>query len=256
MSRCYLTTAIARGGEQPDLAFALEVVRADVLAHHRRVRGDRVRFLTGAESDAYGDLRDPLALSYTEFAGPGRGGRHPAGVERLWLACAEAGDLYREAGTWYFRLSRHTARLQGLIGGGEVRVEPAARRDEVLDLLSGGLPDVVVSGPGAIPVPGDPDRFVAPWWDELATYVTSLGYGVDGPTSGAGGRAAIAACTSSAWRPRPCGGSSTRLGRSPGSRGPGTWPAPTAAAATPRRAGGSTSSSRPSCPRAACRPTS
>ena len=180
MSRCYLTTAVAHGGE-PDLGYALEVVRADALARHRQLRGDRVRFLTGADSDGFADLRDPLALSYTEFASPGRDGRHPAGVERLWLACAEAGDVYREAGTWYFRLSRHVDRLHDLIGSGKVRLEPAARREEVLDLLASGLPDVAVSGPGVVPVPGDEGLFVAPWWDEVATYVTSLGHGVDGP---------------------------------------------------------------------------
>ncbi|HEX6342559.1 class I tRNA ligase family protein [Umezawaea sp.] len=181
MSRCYLTTAVAHRGERPDLGYALEVVRADVLARHRRLLGDRVRFLTGAASDAFAELREPLALSYTEFAGPGRDGRHSAGVERLWLACAEAGDLHVEAGTWYFRLSRHVDRLRDLIGGGKVGVEPAVHRDEVLDLLGRGLPDVAASGPGTIPVPGDPGRFVAPWWDEVATYVTSLGHGVDGP---------------------------------------------------------------------------
>jgi methionyl-tRNA synthetase len=174
MSRCYLTTSTDHGGGPPDLAFALEVVRADVLARHRQLRGDRVRFLTGS----FADLREPLALSYTDFANP-TDGRHPAGVERLWLACAD--DVYRAAGTWYFRLSRHADRLRDLIGSGKVRIEPAARRDEVLDLLAGGLPDVAASGPGTIPVPGDPDRFVAPWWDEVATSVTSLGYGVDGP---------------------------------------------------------------------------
>lgn len=181
MSRCYVTTSTGHGGEQPDLAFALEAVRADVLARHRRLRGDRVRFLTGAHSETSADLREPLALSYTDFAAPGPDSRHPVGVERLWRACADAGDIYREAGTWYFRPARHTDRLHDLIGSGKVRVEPAASRDEVLDLLAGGLPDLAISGPGTIPVPGDPDRFVDPWWDEVATSVTSLGYGVDGP---------------------------------------------------------------------------
>jgi methionyl-tRNA synthetase len=181
MSRCYLTTSTGHGGERPDLAFALEAVRADVLARHRRLRGDRVRFLTGARSEAFADLREPLALSYTDFAAPGRDSRHPAGVDRLWRACADAGDVYREAGTWRFRLSRHTDRLHDLVGSGKVRLEPAASRDEVLDLLAAGLPDVAISGPGVLPVPGDPDRFVDPWWEEVATCVTNLGYGVDGP---------------------------------------------------------------------------
>jgi methionyl-tRNA synthetase len=145
MSRCYLTTSLVHGGP-PDLGYALEVVRADVLARHRRLRGDRVRFLTGG-SAAHARLRDSLALTSTDFLEAGDDARHLAGVDRLRAACGPFG---------------HVDRLRDLIGAGKLRVEPAARRAEVLGLLAGGVPDVA-------------------GWEEAAACVTSLGYGVDGP---------------------------------------------------------------------------
>ena len=106
--------------------------------------------------------------------------RHRTGVERLWLACADAGDLYRkhyeglycvgceafytpaeltggrcpEHGVepqrvaeenWFFRLSRYTDRLHDLVAGGRLRIEPAERRNEVLGFIAGGLEDLSVS---------------------------------------------------------------------------------------------------------------
>ncbi len=88
---------------------------------------------------------------------------------------------------WFFRLSRYAEPLRDLISSGKLRIEPASRRNEVLSLIEGGLHDFSISrsqrrarGWG-IPVPGDPDQVVYVWWDALGNYVTSLGYGTDGP---------------------------------------------------------------------------
>src|SRR5436190_10568699 len=48
----YLTTAIPYVNAAPHLGHALELVQADVLARHRRLRGQRVRFLTGTDENA------------------------------------------------------------------------------------------------------------------------------------------------------------------------------------------------------------
>ncbi|HET6752722.1 MAG TPA: class I tRNA ligase family protein, partial [Jiangellaceae bacterium] len=84
---------------------------------------------------------------------------------------------------WFFRLSRYQERLRQLIGGGELRIEPAARRNEVLGFVAGGLEDFSVSrsrtrarGWG-IPVPDDPHQVIYVWWDALGNYLTALGYG-------------------------------------------------------------------------------
>lgn len=182
--------------------------------------GVDVREFVDRNADAFAALRDPLALSLDDFIRTSSDPRHRAGVERLWRRCAAAGDLYRkeyeglycvgceqfytpeelvdgrcaEHGTepqlvaeenWFFRLSRYADRLHELISDGTLRIEPAARRNEVLSLIAGGLHDFSVSrshtrarGWG-IPVPDDTAQVVYVWWDALGNYVTSLGYGSD-----------------------------------------------------------------------------
>jgi methionyl-tRNA synthetase len=48
----YVTTAIPYVNAEPYLGHALELVQADVLARHRRLRGQQVRFLTGTDDNA------------------------------------------------------------------------------------------------------------------------------------------------------------------------------------------------------------
>ena len=246
----YVTTAIPYVNARPHLGFALEIVQADVLARHRRLRGDRVRFLTGTDDNslknlqaaeaegvpvaelvdryagAFAALREPLALSFDDFIRTSSDPRHGPGVEGLWRACAASGDLYRknyqglycvgcerfftqaeldggrcpEHGVepqpvaeenWFFRLSRYQDRLRELVASGELRIEPAVRRNEVLGFIDGGLEDFSVSRSRArargwgIGVPGDPDQVVYVWFDALANYITALGYGGGGAAGGA-----------------------------------------------------------------------
>jgi methionyl-tRNA synthetase len=114
----YLTTAIPYVNAEPHLGHALELVQADVLARHRRLRGQPVRFLTGTDDHAlknvtaaraagvgvrefvdrnaarFRGLREPLALSFDDFIRTSVDARHRAGVERLWRQCADRGDFY------------------------------------------------------------------------------------------------------------------------------------------------------------------
>ncbi|GAA4696885.1 methionine--tRNA ligase [Phytohabitans rumicis] len=178
--------------------------------------------LVDRNAGAFEALRGPLALSFDDFIRTSRDPRHRPGVERFWQACAASGDLYRkhyeglycvgcelfytpaelvdgrcpEHGTepqhvaeenWFFRLSRYQDRLLDLIGSGRLRIEPAARRNEVLAFIAAGLDDFSISrshtrarGWG-IPVPGDPDQVIYVWWDALGNYITALDYGHDGP---------------------------------------------------------------------------
>jgi methionyl-tRNA synthetase len=207
MSRFYITNAIAYVNGDPHLGHALEFVQTDVLARHRRLRGDDVRYLSGTDenalknvqaaeaagvgaaefvagrSDLFERLREPLALSYDDFIRTSADPRHRPGVERLWRACAQAGDLELRAYTgrycggceaflddadlvdgvcpehgtppepveernWFFRLSRHAEALEAAIGSGELTIEPEHRRNEVLAVLRSGLADFSVSRPG------------------------------------------------------------------------------------------------------------
>ncbi|HEV2371515.1 MAG TPA: methionine--tRNA ligase [Streptosporangiaceae bacterium] len=241
----YITTTIPYVNAQPHLGFALELVQADVLARHYRLRGDAVRLQTGTDdnslknvlaakaaglpvqefvdrnADASTALHGPLGTTVDDVIRTSHDPRHRPGVEQFWQACANAGDLYRrhyeglycvgceqfytsdeldggccpEHGTapepvaeenWFFRLSRYGDRLRNLISGGELRIEPAERRNEVLGFIRGGLADFSISrstgrahGWG-IPVPGDPSQVIYVWWDALGNYITALGFGEAG----------------------------------------------------------------------------
>ncbi len=200
----YVTTAIPYVNGDPHLGHALEFIQADAIARHRRARGQAVRYLSGtddhafknvlaaeaagqpvaafvdARADRFAALREPLELSYDAFIRTSVDPRHRAGVERLWRACAAAGDLYQRdyegryctgceaflgadelvdgrcpehaaplehvvERNWFFRLSRYREPLEAAIASGALRVEPETRRNEVLAVLRGGLDDLSVS---------------------------------------------------------------------------------------------------------------
>jgi methionyl-tRNA synthetase len=202
--RFYITTAIPYVNGDPHIGFALECVQADVLARHRRLRGDEVRFLSGTDDNSlknveaalaaglplsefvnakaarFASLRDSLSLSYDDFIRTSVDPRHHVGVERLWRACAAAGDLYERdyeglycvgceafvspedladglcpehreppehvaERNWFFRLSRFEDELRLLIESGRLRVEPEHRRNEALSFIDSGLADFSVS---------------------------------------------------------------------------------------------------------------
>ncbi len=180
--------------------------------------GIGVAELVSRNAAAFAALREPLALSFDDFIRTSDQARHRPGVEKLWQACAASGDLYLkhyegrycvgceqfcqpaglpggrcpEHGTepetvaeenWFFRLSRYAGQLHDLVSSGRLRIEPAARRNEVLGFIAGGLEDFSASRSTArargwgIPVPGDPGQVIYVWWDALGNYVTALGYG-------------------------------------------------------------------------------
>ncbi|SDJ57793.1 methionyl-tRNA synthetase [Nonomuraea maritima] len=171
--------------------------------------GVGVRELVDRNAAAFEGLRGALDLSFDSFIRTSTHPGHRAGVERIWRATAH--DLYtrhyeglycvgceqfypegpcpdgHEAPlqqvsetNWFFRLSRYQDELLDLIRSGRLRVEPAARRNEVLAFVAAGLDDISVSRSAArargwgIPVPGDPAQVVYVWWDALANYVTAL----------------------------------------------------------------------------------
>src|SRR6266540_1351201 len=178
--------------------------------------------LVDRNAAAFQALHQPLALSFDDFIQTSRDPRHRPGVERFWRACTAAGDLYRKhyqglycvgceqfytpaelrddrcpehdtqpqlitEPNWFFRLSRYQDQLHHLIDSGQLRIEPAVRRNEVLSFISAGLEDFSISrshtrarGWG-IPVPDDPDQVIYVWWDALGNYITALDYANHSP---------------------------------------------------------------------------
>jgi methionyl-tRNA synthetase len=178
--------------------------------------GADVQEFVDRNAEAFLALGPALSLTVDDVIRTSRDARHRPGVERFWQACAA--DLYRkgyeglyctgceqfyspaelqggrcpEHGTepqrvaeenWFFRLSRYGPALRQAIADGELRIEPAGRRHEVLAFIDGGLEDFSVSRPAeraggwGIPVPGDPSQVIYVWFDALCNYVTALGYG-------------------------------------------------------------------------------
>jgi len=179
-------------------------VQADTLARLYRRQGHNVRLQAGTDENSIKNvqaaeaagipvaelvkqnaaqfiaLKTNLNLSYDDFIRTSADARHRRGVEWLWKACFERGDIYRRAysglyctdceqfykiadldegrcpehGTkpelieeenWFFRLSRYEDALGGLYARREIEVIPETRRNEVLSWIDGGLEDFSIS---------------------------------------------------------------------------------------------------------------
>ena len=84
----------------------------------------------------------------------------------------------------FFRLSAYEGWLRDEILAGRLRIDPEARRNEVLGLIDQGLKDFSVSRARVkwgIPVPERPDHVLYVWVDALSNYITALDYAADGP---------------------------------------------------------------------------
>ena len=161
-----------------------------------------------ANASRFRRLADALNVSYDDFIRTSADPRHRPVVEELWRRAERRGDLYRSRyegwycsgceefrdsacpehdtalepvveENWFFRLSRYVPKIRAAITDGRLRIEPPARRNEVLGFLAGEVRDLSVSRPRArvgdwgIPVPGDPDQLVYVWFDALANYVSA-----------------------------------------------------------------------------------
>jgi methionyl-tRNA synthetase len=83
----------------------------------------------------------------------------------------------------FFRLSRYRDTLYQRITGGELRVEPEIRRNEILRLLEAGLVDISISRtrfPWGIPFPGAAGHTVYVWFDALVNYLSATGFPAEG----------------------------------------------------------------------------
>lgn len=82
---------------------------------------------------------------------------------------------------YFFRLSDFTKPINEAIRGGEFKIIPDTRKNEILYLLKEGLEDISISRPKekiswGIPVPGDDSQTMYVWFEALMNYITVLGY--------------------------------------------------------------------------------
>ena len=84
---------------------------------------------------------------------------------------------------YFFRLSKYQDKLEDLFENHPEIVEPAARRNEMINnFIKPGVRDLCVSRTSikwGIPVDFDPDHTVYVWLDALTNYITNIGYDVN-----------------------------------------------------------------------------
>ncbi len=119
MANRYITTTLPYVNAKPHMGFALEIVRADILARYWRGNGDEVFFNTGTDehglkifreaekaglspqtyADEYAEhfkaLKSALNLSWNNFIRT-TDAHHVAAAQEFWKRCAKNGDIYKK----------------------------------------------------------------------------------------------------------------------------------------------------------------
>jgi len=84
--------------------------------------------------------------------------------------------------SYFFKLSAFGDILKQKIYSGEFKIEPEARRNEVLSFLESGLKDISISRKNVawgVPLPFDKEHTVYVWVDAFLNYLTVLGWNPD-----------------------------------------------------------------------------
>ena len=231
----YLTSSIAYTNALPHLGYALELVQADVLARYHRLTDNDVFFLTGTDehgakivraakeagktpqkftdeiSQKYKELTKALNLSNDDFIRTTDQKRHWPGVQKVWLAIKEKGDLYKkkykglycvgceafvkekdlvggkcpiheqkpeiiEEENYFFRLSKYATAVKEKITNGEIKIIPEGRKNEIISFINQGVEDISCSRSRTnlkwgIPVPDDDSQTIYVWFEALINYL-------------------------------------------------------------------------------------
>lgn len=84
---------------------------------------------------------------------------------------------WRDERNYFFRLSKYQSALEDLYERQPDFIQPASRRNEVLNFVKQGLQDFSISRVNVswgFPMPTDPDHTLYVWFDALLGYVTAL----------------------------------------------------------------------------------
>ena len=83
---------------------------------------------------------------------------------------------------YFFRLSSYADRLLEHIERNPEFIQPESRKNEIVQLIKGGLEDTSVTRAGTdwgVPFPQDESQVIYVWVDALTNYATGAGYGYD-----------------------------------------------------------------------------
>ncbi len=87
-----------------------------------------------------------------------------------------------EEDNYFFALSRYTEEIERIIEDKRLLILPEIRKNEILNILHGGLEDVSISRSSfdwGIPLPIQPDHVMYVWFDALINYISAIGFGWD-----------------------------------------------------------------------------
>lgn len=164
-------------------------------------------------SAEFAKLKEVLNISYDDFIRTTDRVRHWPGAQELWRACAE--DIYSKKyeglycigceafvnkkdlvdgecpehhskpeivkeKNYFFKLTKYKKEITKLIESDELKIVPAGRKHEILNLLKDSE-DFSVSRPvekisWGIHVPDDLSQVQYVWFDALANYITAISY--------------------------------------------------------------------------------
>lgn len=169
-------------------------------------------------SERFKKLTSVLNISNNDFIRTSDRARHWPASQKIWKQIYDKGDLYKknyeglycvgheafikkselEEGlcslhktepekikeeNWFFKMTKYRDEIKKLIESDELKVMPAVRKNEVLNLLD-DVEDVSFSRPSkdlkwGIPVPDDSTQTMYVWTDALTNYISALGYAED-----------------------------------------------------------------------------
>ena len=119
MKNYYITTTLPYVNAEPHIGFALEIIRADVLARYQRELGNEAFFNTGVDehgqkiynkaaeqgisaqeycdqmASKFNILKESLNLSYNSFIRT-TDPAHEAAAQEFWRRCLASGDIYKK----------------------------------------------------------------------------------------------------------------------------------------------------------------
>lgn len=118
-NKFYITTTLPYINARPHIGFAKEIIKADIIARYKRLRGFQVIFNTGTDehglkiwqkakeeklsiedycdkqAEYFKKLKESLNLSYTHFIRTSDQS-HKLAAQEFWNICYKNGDIYKK----------------------------------------------------------------------------------------------------------------------------------------------------------------
>lgn len=176
---------------------------------------------TDRNSKAFQDMAEALSVTLNVFQ-RSSSEQHHASSQILWKLCDNNGDIYKkkykglycigceafytpdelnengecfehpgkkldevEEENYFFRLSKYTEKILGLIDSGTLKIIPETRKNEVVSFLNGNVEDISISRSverarnWGVRVPGDNTQIMYVWFDALNVYQSGVGFRTD-----------------------------------------------------------------------------